>query len=120
MKAHRLYDVGTWREAAVGLRARLYADYRNHAMLYDPWARAAHSMVQGWRIIASQGRLDYVPQPRRRTNTWKEAAHTMKHLLNTRRRQRLLDSTTWRFWANHLPQVHLRYVRKAFREGLPP
>ena len=79
------FDHDRWRRAAGGLKARLGTDYRNHRMLSDPWARAAHSMVQGWRNIASQGRLDHVPKPRRRITTWNEAAHNMKHLLNTRR-----------------------------------
>ena len=66
MTTNDLNAIDAWQKAAADLKTRLDADYRNHAMLCDPWARAAHSMVQGWRIIASQGRLDYVPQPRRR------------------------------------------------------
>ena len=120
MNANHLNDVDDWRNAAAGLTARLRADYRNHRMLSDPWARAAHCMVQGWRIVASQGRLDYVPQPRRKLTTWKEAAYSMKCLLNTRRHQRLLDPTTWHFWAGHLPRVELRYIPKARRPHCAP
>ena len=119
MNTNHFSNAGVWRKAAAGLRARLDIDYRNHAMLCDPWARAAHCMVQGWRNIASQGRLDYVPQPRRRLNTWNETAQSMKASLDGRARTRLLDNTTWRFWANHLPRVNLRYVRKSLREAFP-
>jgi hypothetical protein len=105
-----------WSNAASGLKARLETDYRNHRMLCDPWSRAAHCMVQGWRNIASQGRLDHNPNPGRRNTTWRAAAKTMKASLDVRMKSRLLDTRTWRFWANHLPRVHLRYIPKAKRK----
>ena len=101
-----------WRKAVAGLTNRLRADFRNHRMLSDPWARAALSMVQGWRNIESQGRLGYVPQPQERISTWQEAVRTMKQSLYSRKQSRLLDTTTWKFWANHVPRVHLRYIPK--------
>jgi hypothetical protein len=104
-----------WRKAAGGLKARLDTDHRNQRMLCDPWSRAAHCMVQGWRNIVSQGRLGYVPRPRRRISTWQEAAASMKVSLASRKQSRLLDTTTWQFWANHLPRVKLRYIPKAKR-----
>ena len=112
-------DIARWRKAAGQLRNRLQIDYRNHSILCHPWARAAHCMVQGWRNVVSQGRLGYVPEPRMRIATWNEAAQSMRHLLNTRRRQRLLDDTTWRFWAGHLPRVELRSIRKSQRPTCP-
>jgi hypothetical protein len=111
-------DNARWRKAASELRARFSTDYRNNQMLHDPWSRAAHCMAQSWRNIASQGRLGHIPETGRRNTTWKEAAHHMKGLLNARRSQRLLDTTTWSFWANHLPRVNLRYIRKARRTSL--
>lgn len=107
-----------WCEAARELRSRFYTDYRNNRMLSDPWSRAAHCMAQAWRNIASQGRLGHVPKTERRNTTWKEAANHMKQLLYSRRRERLLDTTTWSFWANHLPRVNLRYIRKCNRVSL--
>lgn len=109
-----------WRKAASGLKARLDADYRNHKMLCNPWWRAAHSMAQGWRNIASQGRLGYVPQPQRSPTTWDEAARTMKASLNGRKQSRLLDQTTWKFWAAHVPKVELRYIPKRFQPKRSP
>ena len=111
-------DNARWCKAASELRARFSTDYRNNQMLYDPWSRAAHCMAQSWRNIASQGRLGHIPETGRRNTTWKEAAYHMKQLLNSRRRHRLLDTTTWNFWANHLPRVNLRYIRKCNRVDL--
>ncbi|GAB6188153.1 hypothetical protein [Thermopirellula anaerolimosa] len=107
----------TWAKAAGKLKACLDVDYRNHQMQAAPWGRAAHSMVQSWRIIASQGRLDYVPSDRRKPRTWHEAAQAMKASLYARKRERLLDPLTWRFWADHLPNVRLRYVPKRMRNA---
>ncbi len=104
-----------WAKAAAGLSARLGADRRNHRILADPWSRAAHCMVQCWRIIASQGRLDYIPPSKRRANTWKDAASRMKVDLRSRMRCRLMDTTTWAFWAAHVPKVTLRYIPKRNR-----
>lgn len=104
-----------WRTVASSLRARLNTDYRNHLMLCDAWPRAAHSMIQGWRNIASQGRFDHIRQPRRRNTTWQEAAKSMKASLYTRMKSRLLDTTTWQFWASHVPRVELRYIPKRNR-----
>lgn len=111
-------DRERWRKAASELASRLGTDYRNHRMLSDPWARTAHCMVQGWRNIASQGRLDYFPQPRRRIATWQDAVANMKSSFHARKQARLLDTTTWHFWANHLPRVQLRYIPKARRNAV--
>jgi hypothetical protein len=102
-----------WHKAAAKLKARLDTDYRNHAMLCDPWKRVAHSMVQGWRNISSQGRLDYIPQVQKSFSTWKSAACQMKFLFDGRRKSRLLNQNTWEFWCHHIPNVALRYIRKA-------
>jgi hypothetical protein len=48
-----------------------------------------------------------------RISTWCEAATYMKASLYSRMKSRLIDTTTWRFWANHLPRVELRYIRKS-------
>lgn len=112
------HETEQWHKAASNLKFRLDADHRNHQMLCDPWARAAHCMAQGWRNIASQGRLDYVPKPPRRISTWHEAATHMKSSLYARMKSRLLDTTTWRFWAKHLPRVQLRYIPKSNRKYL--
>jgi len=102
-----------WRKAAAKLKSRLDTDYRNHAMFCDPWKRVAHSMVQGWRNIASQGRLGYIPQTHRSFSTWKPAACQMKSLFDGRWKSRLLNQNTWEFWCSHIPNVALRYIRKS-------
>lgn len=108
-----------WTKANAKLVAKLGADYRNHRILADPWSRVAHAMVQLWRNLASQGRLAYIPASQRRPATWNEAAKRMKTVLYTRKQSRLLDQTTWRFWAAHLPPINLRYIPKLNRVALP-
>jgi hypothetical protein len=115
MKSNHLNHESSWQKAVADLKTRLDIDYRNQVRLRDPWARAAHCMAQTWRIIESQGRLGHIPQPRKRLATWNEAALSMKASLYSRSRSRLLDDTTWQFWAHHVPRVHLRYVKKSER-----
>ncbi len=99
-----------WEHKARNLCCRIGTDYRNHRMLADPWANRAHIIVQGWRNIASQGRLNPNLQSKTKVMTWKQSAERMRTRIHSRRRSRLLDRTTWRYWANHLPQVNLRYI----------
>lgn len=104
-----------WHRAADRLRGHFGCDFRNNRGRRDPWWCAAHSMVQIWRNIASQGRLGFIPRKKESMTSWNEAANSMKALLNGRRRTRLEDPTTWRYWAGHLPRPQLRYVPKAKR-----
>lgn len=113
------HELTSWADAAAGLTARLGTDYRNHRALARPWSRAAHAIVQTWRTIASQGRLNHTPTPKRRPSAWDDAARRMRANLTARRRCRLTDPNTWRFWAAHLPKVHLRYVPKRQRGDRP-
>jgi hypothetical protein len=111
--------VNQWAKAAGRLVGKLGADYRNHRTLAAPWPRVAHTIVQLWRNVASQGRLAYTPPPKRRPATWNEAASRMRADLYSRMRSRLLDPSTWPFWASHLPRVNLRYVPKRNRVARP-
>ena len=102
----------TWQRRAGDLCSRLNADHRNHILLADPWSYRAHIMVQGWRIIASQGRLNPKLLTQSKATTWKQSAERMRNRIHSRKQSRLLDKTTWNYWANHLPQFNLRYVPK--------
>ncbi|MCO8122544.1 hypothetical protein NHH03_12425 [Stieleria sp. TO1_6] len=107
-----------WEQIADNLCSRIRADFRNHQMFADPWSKRANIIVQGWRNIASQGRLDPNLQPKTKVTTWKQSADRMRMRIHSRRQSRLLDKTTWRYWANHLSQVKLRYIPKRNREGV--
>ncbi len=107
----------TWNQKARNLCNRIGADYRNHRMLADPWSNRAHIIVQSWRNIASQGRLNPNLQPKTNVTTWKQSAERMRMRIHSRRRSRMLDKSTWRYWASHLPQVNLRYIPKRKRKG---
>ena len=102
----------TWQRRAGDLCSRLNADHRNHILLADPWSYRAHIIVQGWRIIASQGRLNPKLRTQSKATTWKQSAERMRSRIHSRKQSRLLDKTTWNYWANHLPQFNLRYVPK--------
>ena len=106
-----------WQRQAGNLCSRLNADHRNHVLLDDPWSYRAHIIVQSWRIIASQGRLNPNLGKKTKVTTWKKAAERMRSRINSRRQSRLLDKTTWNYWANHLPQFNLRYVPKRNRKS---
>ena len=43
-----------WQRSVSGLISRLCTDGHNAQLLGDPWSRAAHCMVQGWRIRMSR------------------------------------------------------------------
>jgi len=70
-----------WERAAGEMVERLGADRRNARMLADPWSRAAHSMVQGWRIRLSRPPANERTRTRPRP-TWKapsRAPHVEAH-----------------------------------------
>jgi hypothetical protein len=115
-----LSNVKRWRKEASSLIARLNADYRNHRMLCDPWRRAVHSMIQGWRNIESQGRLGYRPATRRSPTTWTEAVNEIKASLDAKKQSRLLDQTTWQFWARQIRPPSTRYIPKRWRPQIAP
>lgn len=106
-----------WNQKAQNLCCRIRADYRNHQMLADPWSNRAHIIVQGWRNIASQGRLNPNLQPKTKVTTWNQSAERMRTRIHSRRQSRMLDKSTWRYWASHLSQVNLRYIPKRKRKG---
>lgn len=104
-----------WQRRAGDLCSRINADHRNHLLLNDPWSYRAHIIVQSWRIRASQGNLNPNLEKKTKATTWKQSAERMRNRIHSRRQSRLRDKTTWSYWANHLPQINLRYVPKRKR-----
>ncbi|MEX0718368.1 MAG: hypothetical protein WD066_17365 [Planctomycetaceae bacterium] len=101
-----------WRAAAGALVARLGVDYRNHRMLQDPWSRAAHSMVQGWRIRLSRppakGTGRRTPRP-----TWRVFARLAAGIAATR--AHYARKSDWHLWANRRVTGGSRYIPKSRR-----
>jgi len=101
-----------WERAAGEMVERLGADRRNARMLADPWSRAAHSIVQGWRIRLSRPpaneRTRTLPRP-----TWEAWARLERELLA--RRVTRATCTPWRRWASARVVPPRRYVRKCKR-----
>lgn len=101
-----------WQRAAREMVTRMGADRRNARMLADPWSRAAHSMVQGWRIRLSQPpakeRVRTRPRP-----TWGAWAGMEAQMIATKvghsRR------TAWHRWASARVTSPRRYIRKSKR-----
>ncbi len=105
-------DRTPWRSMASELANRLRTDWRNGRMLSDPWSRAAHSMVQGWRI-----RLSRPPARRQATwaapTTWK--AFASRALVTLAAKVRPANQSPWRRWAGNRVSPGSRYIPKAKR-----
>lgn len=100
-----------WRAAATAMVVALGSDRRNARIFADPWSRAAHTMVTGWRIRLSQrppsgGRIS--PKP-----TWRAFAQAAVCIRNSMAQQAGIDP--WRRWAASRVRPPLRYVRQADR-----
>lgn len=102
-----------WEKAARRMLSELKKDLRNHRMLADPWRRAIHSMLQSWRIQASQSRPRAVKTPRP-CHDWNDAIKRMRASLDARAREQAMRGT-WEHWAAHRPPPTLRYIAKAKR-----
>jgi len=102
-----------WRWPAGKLASRLRTDWRNARMLRDPWSRAAHSMVQGWRIRLSRppanGDSPVAPRP-----TWKKFARLATGIAATRVSH--ARRTDWHLWATRRISGGSRYIPKARRK----
>jgi hypothetical protein len=103
-----------WLAAAKDMRNRFATDYRNQKGMADPWWRTAHSMVQAWRIRASQPRHEKQTSDTREPRTWKAAALKMKKALDCQAKQQSLKGS-WKYWATQRAQFHCRYIPKRHR-----
>ena len=109
MDANRM---DAWQRAAGQLIGRWKTDLYNGRMLRDPWSRAAHCMVQGWRIRLSRppakGNAIVAPRP-----TWKVFAQRGVGILVGKRHHAL--KTNWYLWASRRRAPGSRYIPKRDR-----
>ena len=105
-------EMDAWRCAAGQLASRLRADLANGVMLSAPWSRAAHSMVQGWRIRLSRppakGNASVAPRP-----TWKVFAQRAVGILTSKKSH--ARRSDWHLWASRRKAPGSRYIPKRDR-----
>ena len=105
--------IQAWRRSAGALVSRLRTDRHNSQLLRDPWSRAAHSMVNGWRIRLSRppakGNARVAPRP-----TWKEFARRGVGILASKRHY--ARKSDWRRWAQNRTTAGSRYIPKRERQ----
>jgi len=109
----RVSAIQMWRRVAGRLVSRLRVDWSNSLMLHAPWSRAAHYMVQGWRIRLSRppakGNAPVAPRP-----TWREFARRGAGILaRTKHRANISD---WHRWAKNRVTAGSRYIPKGKRK----
>jgi len=101
-----------WRAAALDMATRLRTDWHNGLMLAHPWSRAAHSMVQGWRIRLSRpppkGNARVTARP-----TWKVFARLAVGILATKANH--ARRSDWHWWAAYRVTAGGRYIPKRDR-----
>ena len=102
-----------WRAAACDMANRLRADWYNGLILAHPWSRAAHSMVQGWRIRLSRppakGNAPVAPRP-----TWREFARRGAGILASKKHR--AGKSDWHRWAKNRRTAGSRYIPKGKRQ----
>lgn len=101
-----------WRVIVPDLIQRLGVDWRNARILAHPWSRAAHSMVQGWRIRLSRplakGNARVTDRP-----TWQSFARLAVGIVaKMANRARQGD---WHRWAKNRVSGGSRYIPKKDR-----
>ena len=102
-----------WRAAAARLAARLRADHRNGQILRAPWPRAAHFMVQGWRIRLSRPPAKGNARVARRP-TWMEFARRGVGILAGKKYR--AGKSDWHRWATNRTTAGSRYIPKGKRQ----
>jgi hypothetical protein len=102
-----------WQRSVSGLISRLCTDGHNAQLLGDPWSRAAHCMVQGWRIRMSRppAKGDSPMAPRR---TWRDFARRGVGILASKRHR--ANKSDWERWAMNRTIAGSRYIPKARRQ----
>jgi hypothetical protein len=112
MKTRAKRGADVWRTAAYDMANRLRADWYNGLMLACPWSRAAHSMVQGWRIRLSRppakGNARVTARP-----TWKVFARLAVGILATKANH--AKRSDWHRWAAARVGGGSRYIPKSKR-----
>jgi len=102
-----------WRRSASGLISRLCTDRHNARILGNPWSRAAHSMVQGWRIRLSRppakGNSRVTARP-----TWRVFARLASGIAATKANH--ARRSDWHLWATRRVTAGSRYIPKGKRQ----
>jgi len=106
-------EMDAWRRATGRLIGRWKTDLNNGRMLRDPWSRAAHSMVQAWRIRLSRppakGNARVAPRP-----TWKIFAQRGVGILASKKHH--ARKSDWQLWASRRRAPGSRYIPKRDRK----
>ena len=113
MTQHELkQNKNAWQKAAPRLTSLLATDWHNGQILSRPWSRAAHSMVQGWRIRMSRPPASGTAKAA--TNvTWKELVRSAVGVLACKVSR--TKQSGWQRWAAYRMSDGSRYIPKAKR-----
>lgn len=99
----------TWQRAASQMIRNFDGDVWNGRMLKNPWSRAAHSMVNGWRIRLSRppakGNARVTARP-----TWKVFARLAVGIVATKANH--ARRSDWHQWASRRVTAGSRYIPK--------
>lgn len=102
----------TWRRPAGQMIRNFGGDVWNGRTLTYPWSRAAHSMVNGWRIRLSRppakGNARVTPRP-----TWEVFARLAVGLVATKANH--ARRSDWHLWASRRVTAGSRYIPKSKR-----
>jgi hypothetical protein len=105
-------EVTAWQRAAGRMAGRLRTDMANDLRRLDPWAMAAISMVEGWRIRLSRppakGNARVAPRP-----TWKVFAQRGVGILASKNSHARRND--WHLWASRRRAPGSRYIPKRDR-----
>ena len=106
-------ETRAWRRAAGRMISRLRTDVANDLRRLDPWAMAAISMVEGWRIRLSRppakGNARIAPRP-----TWKAFARRGVGILASKKNH--ARRSDWHLWASRRRTPGSRYIPKRDRD----
>jgi len=94
------------------MATRLRVDWYNGLMLAHPWSRAAHSMVQGWRIRLSRPPARVNTRMLNRPN-WVTFARLAVGIVATKANHARMSD--WHLWANRRVSPGSRYIPKRNR-----
>jgi hypothetical protein len=103
----------SWVQAAPDLVNRLRTDWRNAQMLNRPWSRAAHNMVNGWRIRLSRPPAKGSARAAS-AKTWSEFARRAVGVAASR--ANYARKSNWHRWAQYKVSAGSRYIPKAMRK----
>lgn len=100
-----------WTTILSSLIDRFRIDAVNQRMAADPWQWKIHCMVTSWRLRNSHGTKVSRKRCRCLNESWKTAAHRIRHnlLANAKQQARML---TWDHWAQQRSRRIFRYIKQ--------